>query len=130
MEDFFLKYFGPRKFQFDITTIFLFLLIGIALIIMSYVYSKNKETIIEFSSSLMHQVGKEVIGQFDSLGMSIELSTEIAKTAIESKDSINLENKELLGYLRNILKLVPDLSIFHVASVDGSLLVCHKAKKK
>jgi adenylate cyclase len=129
MKDFFIKYFRYRKLQFDITTIFLILLIGIFLIIMSYVYSKNKETIIEFSSSLMHQVGKEVIGQFDSLGKSIELSTEISKTAIETKDSINLQNKALLGYLRNILKLVPDLSILHAASVDGSLLVCHRAKK-
>lgn len=113
----FLKY---RKLQVDILTIFLLLLLVYSFSTLWYTYKNDKEVVIEFSDSLMRQVSTSVITHTQSLLESTEQFAEIEKTLITDMSSVSLENKELIAYMMNAIKMIPDLTILHVATVEGT----------
>lgn len=113
----FLKY---RKLQFDILTIFLLLLLIYSASTLWYTYKKDKQVVLDFSDGLMKQVSTSVIDHAQSLFISTEQFADIEKTLISGLGSINLENRELITYMMNAIKMIPDLTILHVATIEGT----------
>lgn len=112
--------FKYRKLQFEIVTIFLFLLLVYAITTLWYTFEKDKEVVLDFSQSLMKQVSHEVIDRFDELLKSTENFANIEKSLITDINSISLENKDLISFMLNAVKLLPDLTILHIATVQGT----------
>lgn len=109
-----------RKIQFDIVTIFLFLLLVYATSTIWYSYQKDKEVVLDFSQNLMKQVSHQVIDRFEELLQTTEHFAEIEKSFIPDIHSISLENKDLISFMLNAVKLIPDLTILHIATIEGT----------
>jgi adenylate cyclase len=94
---------------------------------MYYTYVKNKQTIIEFSSTLMNQLSQEAGREIKHLEEIVEATTKISKAFIISIDSVSLENKGLINYLITTLKQHVNLTLIRIASVDGTYVAVLKS---
>jgi adenylate cyclase len=111
-----------RKFQVDITIIFLFLITLTVVIVSSYTYSKTAASIFKFSKTTMERISNRILEKLEHYTQSLQLITELSTTLIPSSEAISLDNATLLKYLFDVIEKGPDLSGIYIGTPEGILL--------
>lgn len=114
--------FKNRKLQVDIVTIFMILVASTSFFIISFTYSRNYKSIMNFSRTTIQRSANLVLEKIDCLIHDFEQIPEAADGLIMSRADVTTSNRQLMSYMKDLVKVHPSLTAFYVGTLDGSLL--------
>ena len=121
MRKFFSLFFQKtRTLRVRILTLFLALIAGSFLSVISFVFIKDYRFVLDASKDVADSVSEAVLEQFRSIGQRSERIVGITAGFFDELGPINVENKRLTSYLLNVLKYDVNFSNFYIGLPDGS----------
>lgn len=106
--------------QLHIITIFLLLLSGSSIGIITFTYYKNYQSVLELSDAIITQLSNETISKIEELSAKVNLLANIYNDIFAGLNDISFKNQEMLKFLTNLLKNDRTLRSMNLALLDGS----------
>lgn len=107
-----------RTLRVEILTIFLFLISLSSISIISFTYSRNSKSLLEFSERTIEQAGSGIIAQIDDLFQRIERVCANGISLIPNKKYFSFDEL-LTSYMLSVLKVHPEIYSMFYAMIDG-----------
>lgn len=111
-----------RKLQVDIVTIFMILIASTSFFIISFTYSRNYQSIMKFSRTTIQRTAELILVKVDALIHEFERIPQTADGLIVSRSDVSMNNRQLISYMKNLVRYHINLTAFYVGTTDGSLL--------
>jgi hypothetical protein len=111
-----------RKLQFDILTIFMFLLASTSFFIISFTHSRTYTSILTLSDTVIDKSAEIVYLKIDNFIKEFEKIPQNADSIILKPQDVSPANQTLIAFMQEQVKLYPNLYAFYLGTLDGSLL--------
>lgn len=90
--------------------------------IISFTYSRNYQSIMNFSRTTIQRTAEVILVKVDTLIHEFERIPQTADGLIISRSDVSMGNRQLISYMKNLVRYHPNLTAFYVGTTDGSLL--------
>jgi adenylate cyclase len=111
-----------RKLQVDIMTVFLMLLTLTSTFIITFTHSRTIKSILEFSKTEIQNEAQIVVEKVDCFINEFTLIPQTANSLISNRSDVVLENHSLMAYVKQLVKVHPNLYAYYFGTNDGFLI--------
>jgi len=111
-----------RRLRFDISTSFLILQILTAASIITYMYSGNKETLMDFSDKMMEDLSDTKIDSISHHFTSAQRSVDLGSYIIRRNEDVDITNKNLVNYMIGTVRQYPYLESMFIGLESGRFM--------
>jgi adenylate cyclase len=116
------RIFLRRQLRFDVLTSFFVLQIITAISIMFYMYSANKETLIDFSDKMMEDLSDTKIDTINNHFKGAQNSVALGSYLINRPQDVDISNKKLVEYMIGTVKQYPYLESVFIGIETGRFM--------
>jgi adenylate cyclase len=111
-----------RTLKVKIITLFLSLISIAFLCVISFTYSVDYKTIMQFSKGTAEGSVGVVLAKFNSIALATERETEIAAGFFPTLGDLSIDNKEMITYMLNVMKYNENVSDLFVGFPNGDFI--------
>ncbi len=111
-----------RTLKVNILTFFLTLICISFFCVISFTYSRNYKTILQFSKGVAEQCSAIVVTKFQSIAVGAERVTKTSGGFFPELEPLGFKNRLMLSYMLNLVKYDIHLSNFFLGLPDGSFI--------
>ncbi|MBS0626570.1 MAG: hypothetical protein JSS32_11020 [Verrucomicrobia bacterium] len=116
------RIFNNRTLRVDILTIFLFLISLSSLLIISFTYSRNSKSLMEFSVTVIDRASSAIVARMDDLVITADHVAENAGTLIPSSQYFSFEDERLISYMASVVLNHSTIYAIFFSNPAGDLL--------
>lgn len=117
-----LSFWRRRKLRTAITSLFLAIKLGALLSMAFYIFHANKQLVVQFAGRVMTEIQRDTSTYILTLFDGMKKLAEIEQAFVLKQSDVSVENDALVRYMFEAIKSIPDLTIIHVGSPNGSLI--------
>lgn len=116
------KLFSRRQLKFDVLSSFFILQVVTAISIIFYMYSANKETLMDFSDKMMEDLSGTKIDSINQHFKGVQNSVALGSYLIRRPQDVDINNKRLVEFMIGTVKQYPYLESMFIGMEAGRFM--------